>query len=43
MRPYELGEARPVHDAHALFESEYKTFTKYLKAEEVLKKDYYAK
>lgn len=24
MRPYELGEARPVHDAHALFESEYK-------------------
>lgn len=26
-----------------LFESEYKTFTEYLKAEEVLKKDYYAK
>lgn len=36
------GFAAPKEFAE-LFESEYKTFTKYLKAEEVLKKDYYAK
>ena len=36
------GYAAPKEFAE-LFESEYKTFTDYLKSEEVLKKDYYSK